>query len=396
MYDVPPVMWKNVYQLFTHLNISRARPPADLYGATTVSAHSTTHLTVSRKASRAFKDLCLSARLNDTRIRVSKVLSQSTQDISSKRRTLQATMAFTETSQPAQAHSLVSFLDTASKTINGLMDKPSKGSKRKVNHKKYLQKRLQRQSGPKTTRQTKSKSAQPHSQPPARSVEPAPAPTAVPPFVHHNSWPQLPSFQSAFPLAKPAPQSVEPDVDFLLQQLTSSAGDVIPQPTMSRPCSDSSLYPFTTIHQQPPTSTLESQVLIGEQPYGSPYTPSNSSIDEIFDDSAYSSPCSSGYNSPAMCVASTSATSTTTLSHDWAVASPPTTVMSAMTTACDWGPIQGMAATQMPTSCMVSCGDWMSVSTSPTLAAVCPTTVDQSLPTVPQLWDTLAFGDQLY
>lgn len=50
MYDVSPVMWKNAYQLFTHLNIPRARTPADLYGATTVSALSTTHLTVSRKA----------------------------------------------------------------------------------------------------------------------------------------------------------------------------------------------------------------------------------------------------------------------------------------------------------------------------------------------------------
>ena len=49
-------------------------------------------------------------------------------------------MAFTESSQPPQANSLVSFLDTASKTIDGLMDKSSKGNK---NRTKYLQKRLQ-------------------------------------------------------------------------------------------------------------------------------------------------------------------------------------------------------------------------------------------------------------
>ena len=39
-------------------------------------------------------------------------------------------MAFTESNQP-QASSLVSFLDSASKIINGLIDKPNKGKKSK-------------------------------------------------------------------------------------------------------------------------------------------------------------------------------------------------------------------------------------------------------------------------
>ena len=317
-------------------------------------------------------------------------------------------MAFTEPSQTAQGNSLVSFLDTASKTITGLMDKPSKGSKRKVNHKKYLQKRLQRQSGPKTARPTKSKSAQPPNPPPA---QPATATPGLHPFVHHNSWPQLPCFSLAVPRLPrlSAAHNEEPDVDFLLQQLVSSAGDALPPPVMSRPCSDSSLYPFTGHHhhhhrqqsphqsqpqqqrQQQPACTLESQVLIGEQPYGSPYTPSNSSIDDIFDDSAYSSPCSSVYNSPATCVAPTTA-----LNQDW---SPPPATVCAVTASCDWGvtsPVPGMAAMQTPTSCITSCSDWVSLANSPNLCAV-PASADQALPTVPQLWDTLAFpGDQLY
>lgn len=292
-------------------------------------------------------------------------------------------MAFTESTQPPEANSLVSFLDTASKTINGLMDKSSKGNKRKVNHTKYLQKRLQRKpSQPKTAKQTKSKLApQPSAVLGLVTKGPTPAAGAAP-FVHHNSWPQLPvCSQPPNPLATQQ-QSVEPDIDFLLQQLSSTATDVPPQPIISRPCSESSFYPiqsFTSPHP-PPVISLENQVLIGEQPYGSPYTPSNSSVEELFEDSAYSSPSSSIHNSPA----------NVSLPHEW---TPPTTAVPACVstaTADCWGGLPGMSTS----SCMVSCGDWLSVTSSaPIISTGCP--MDQHLPTVPQLWDQLAYSDHV-
>lgn len=291
-------------------------------------------------------------------------------------------MAFTESTQPPEANSLVSFLDTASKTINGLMDKSSKGNKRKVNHTKYLQKRLQRKpSQPKAAKQTKSKLAP---QPPAVLVAQGPVATpaaGAPPFVHNNSWPQLPGYsQPPKPLATQQ-QSVEPDIDFLLQQLSSTTTDVPPQPIVSRPCSESSLYPihsFTSPHP-PPVISLENQVLIGEQPYGSPYTPSNSSVEELFEDSAYSSPSSSIHSSPA----------NVSLPHEW---TPPTTAVPACVstaTADCWGGLPGVSTSP----CMVSCGDWLSVTSSPVISTGCP--MDQHLSTVPQLWDQLAYSDHV-
>ena len=278
-------------------------------------------------------------------------------------------MASSESSHPTQqqAHSLVSFLDTASKTINGLMDKSGKGNKRKVNHKKYLQKRLQRKPAqPKAAKQTKSKSAQ---LPPAVSAaHRAPAAGAPPPIVHHNSWPQLPGYSQP---------SVEPDIDFLLQQLSSSASDM---PLITRPCSESSFYPLrSTFAPQPlPAVSLESQVLIGEQPYGSPYTPSNSSVDELLDDSAYSSPSSSIHSSPA----------TVSLAQDWQPC-PVTTSMPvclpATTSEC-W---------RVPPSCMAAVSsDWLPMTSSPPISTACP--MDQRLSTVPQLWDQINFCEQVH
>lgn len=273
-------------------------------------------------------------------------------------------MANSESSDPAQANSLVSFLDTASRTINGLMDKSSKSNKRKVNHKRYLQKRLQRKpSQPKVVKQTKSKSAQL----PSAATSSGEAPTSgVPPIVHHNSWPQLPGY------SQPA---VETDIDFLLQQLSSSASDV---PPVSRPCSETSFYPVRSYAppQPPPAVSLESQVLIAEQPYGSPYTPSNSSVDELLDDSAYSSPSSSIHSSPA------------TLGQEWNPSLPPVTTavpvcVPATTSGC-WG---------VPTTSMVSCSEWMSMGSGP-ISTV--SSMDQHLPTVPQLWDQLPYCEHVH
>lgn len=269
-----------------------------------------------------------------------------------------------------QANSLVSFLDTASKTITGLMDNSSKSNKRKVNHKKYLQKRLQRNPAqPKVAKQTKSKSAQ---LPPPPAATQAP-PAAPPPILHHNSWPQLPGYSQ-----QPA---VEPDIDFLLQQLSSSSSDL---PSITRPCSESSFYPlrsFAGPQQPPPVVSLESQVLIGEQPYGSPYTPSNSSVEEFLDDSAYSSPSSSIHSSPA----------TVSLAHDWQPC-PVTTTMAPVclptTSSETWG---------LPPSCVASCvasgSNWLPVSTS-AITTACP--MDQRLPIVPQLWDQINFCEQVH
>ena len=288
-------------------------------------------------------------------------------------------MAFSESSNPPQANSLVSFLDTASKTINGLMDKSSKGNKRKVNHKKYLQKRLQRKpAAPKAAKQpTKSKSAQ------LAVLASKGAPSAgVPPVIHHNSWPQLPGY------SQPSTTTVEPDIDFLLQQLSSSASDV---PTVSsRPCSVSSFYPSRSFvpSQQPvpPAVSLENQVLIGEQPYGSPYTPSNSSVDDFLDDSAYSSPSSSIHSSPVP------------LAHEWNQP-PVTTAMPACvptTTSDCWGVPPSCTVSSgdsVPPSCVVSSGDWLAVSSAP-IQISCP--MDQHLPTVPQLWDQLAYCEHVH
>ena len=284
-------------------------------------------------------------------------------------------MAFSESSHPTQqANSLVSFLDTASKTITGLMGESSKGNKRKVNHKKYLQKRLQRKPAqPKASKQTKSKSAQ--QLPPTASASKAreiPASGAPSPIVHHNSWPQLPGYSQ--------PSSVEPDIDFLLQQLSSSASDM---PPVSRPCSESSFYPLRSFAgpQPLPTVPLESQVLIAEQPYGSPYTPSNSSVDELLDDSAYSSPCSSIHNSPA----------TASLAQEWQCCPVTTSVPVCLpsTTSNCWG---------IPPSCIASCvastSDWLPM-TSSAITTACP--MDQHLPpTVPQLWDQINFCEQVH
>lgn len=278
-------------------------------------------------------------------------------------------MASSESSTPSQANSLVSFLDTASKTINGLMDKSSKGNKRKVNHKKYLQKRLQRKPAqPKAAKQTKSKSAQLTAS--ATKGREAPA-AGVPPIVHHNSWPQLPEY--------PQPPAVEPDIDFLLQQLSSSASDM---PPVSRPCSESSFYPLRSFAapQPQPAISLENQVLIGEQPYGSPYTPSNSSVDELLDDSAYSSPSSSIHSSPA----------TISLAADWAPAPVPTSLppvcLPTTTRGCWGGPPSCVA------SCMASGSAWLPVTS--TITTACP--MDQRLPTVPQLWDQINFCEQVH
>ena len=277
-------------------------------------------------------------------------------------------MALSESSNPAQANSLVSFLDTASKTINGLMDKSPKGSKRKVNHKKYLQKRLQKKpSQPKAAKPTKSKSALLPSAASARA--PAASASGVPPpIVHHNSWPQL----SGYSQQPPVP--VESDIDFLLQQLSSTASEM---PVVTRPSSESSFYHHMRTPQ--PAVSLENQVLIGEQPYGSPYTPSNSSVDEFLDDSAYSSPSSSIHSSPA----------TVSLAPcDWnpppITASMPVVCLPTTTSEC-WG------VPHHPPSCLTLSSDWLT--TSPPISSV--STMDQHLPTVPQLWDQLSYCEQV-
>jgi hypothetical protein len=283
-------------------------------------------------------------------------------------------MAFTESSNPSQANSLVSFLDTASKTINGLMDKSSKGNKRKVNHKKYLQKRLQRKPAqPKAAKQTKSKSALLPSAALLPKGSEAPA-AGVPPIVHHNSWPQLQGYSQP---------SVEPDIDFLLQQLSSTASDMPPQPVVSRPCSETSFYPIHSFvpPPPPPAVSLENQVLIAEQPYGSPYTPSNSSVEEFLDDSAYSSPSSSVHSSPA----------TISLAHEWNTPTATTTVPGCVpTTTTECWDLPGM-----PSSCMATCSDWLSVTSSPIFSTACPP-MDQRLPTVPQVWDQLTYSEHMH
>jgi hypothetical protein len=254
------------------------------------------------------------------------------------------------------------------------MDQPIKGNRRKVNHKKYLQRRLQRQGSPKTMRQQMKR----RPSPPACPRPSADLTATLPPFVHCNSWPTcIPSQPQQ---EAPSTQPNETDqLDYLLQQLSP---DLPTQPTTSRLCSESTIYTLmSTTHQ--PISTLESQVLIGEQPYGSPYTPSNSSVDELFDDSAYSSPCSSVYNSPATTMATT-----TTCSNDWGL--PAATCVATTNGLYNWGmtgPLQGMTTTSDPAhlTCMTLCNDW--VSSLPAMSTTYTTTCDQTLP-VPQLWDS--------
>lgn len=281
-------------------------------------------------------------------------------------------MASTE-SNSQQGNSLVSFLDTASKTINGLMDKSSKGNKRKVNHKKYLQKRLQGQRKPtqtKAAKQTKSKSAQ--LPPQATSANKALTAGAPPPIVHHNSWPQLPGFSNQQTTA-----SVEPDIDFLLQQLSSTVPP--PQPVVTRPSSESSFYPLRSYNATQHLSTvpLESQVLIGEQPYGSPYTPSNSSVEDFLEDSAYSSPTSSIHGSP----------STVSLTQEWQNC-PVTTSSVPLCLPTTTNECWGLPPSCMASSCVASTTDWLPV-TSSSITTACP--IDQRLPTVPQLWEQINF-----
>ena len=128
--------------------------------------------------------------------------------------------------------------------------------------------------------------------------------------------------------------------------------------------------------QPQPAVSLENQVLIGEQPYGSPYTPSNSSVEDFLDDSAYSSPSSSIHSSPA----------TVSLAPcDWNPPPVTTTSMSvclpATTSEC-WG--------VLPPSCMATGTEWL---TSSPISSV--STMDQHLPTVPQIWDQISYCEQV-
>lgn len=287
------------------------------------------------------------------------------------------------------ASNLLSFVSSATVNIHEALGKQTK--KRTVNIKKYAQKRVKRlehgsgRRGTTSASTTKSKSA-PLSPPSAK--KPATSARAHASLImigSSSSWPELPLPPSQ-PCAAPQTSGVA----------TANYPTYVNHPSMQHSLSDPNLYPpptggpgidddvdldallsdFNEMPDQQPVSsrhtsgsvtpcftpTLEAQVVIAEHPY-SPYSDCGS--DELYGDSAYSSPTSYSCSPVPPVVTVPSAVS----SANWttSVHSPPMTMTQCsiacsnswmempgsfhadpLTTACSWVPDCSPLTTPMP------------------------------------------------
>jgi len=308
-----------------------------------------------------------------------------------------------------ETDSLLSFVSSATVNIHEALGKQTK--KRTVNIKKYAQKRVKRleqgssRRGNNTgSQQTKSKSAQ--LSPPsakqlpssarARSMiessmscpelclppsQPISAPqtfgVATTNYPTYSSHPPMQHSYSDPNINLPTTEASMIDDDDLAAILLSELHDVPTQPAVaSRPASGSVTPCYT------PQPTLESQVGLAEHPY-SPYSDCGS--DELYSDSAYSSPV--GYScSPAPMVSVPSAIS----SNHWttSVQSPPM-VMAQCSVACGNNSWMEMPESFHPDPLSTSCS-WIRDCQPLTVTSTMPAVVDQGPPATPTVLQFLS------
>jgi hypothetical protein len=278
-------------------------------------------------------------------------------------------------------NNLLDFVNLASSNIQEAFGKQKK--KRTVNVRKFIQKRVRQDvkrlsdKKPSTSGITKTKSV-------SKSVTKPDAKLLLSQVGSH-SWPQLttnsmdiqmpsqtmttystcvPQFSlsssesSLYPQTNKKAAAIDPELESILSEFNFESVDNTPSSTRrSSECISRSVCvsPCFT----PPQPTLEMQVCVAEYPY-SPYSDSS---EEIYDDSAYSSPVGSvSYRSN---VCSPSVPSMDNI--DWLGQSPSTSChMPAPPLQCDW--------VQTVTS---SSGEWVPLYSTPV------TSIDQGLPMTP-------------
>ena len=249
---------------------------------------------------------------------------------------------------------LLDFVNTASSSIQEALT-PKK--KRNVNVRKYIQKRVKRlnDKGPKPmSAQTKNKSVRP-AKPGADHLLHTIGSRSWPLLATHEFNVQTQGFATAnYPTSSSPPASyassetslyqgppsnskaIDAELDSLLSELVGFDGE-----SSTRHSSDS--FQAGVSPSYTPQSTLESQVYLAEHPYS---PPNSDCSDDLFDDSAYSSPVGSvSYRSTACSPPMTAS--------EWAVNSPPS---APATTQC---PVPVTSTVWFPEQPAVSGAGWL-------------------------------------
>lgn len=310
-----------------------------------------------------------------------------------------------------EANNLLSFVSSATVNIHEALGKPSK--KRTVNIKKYALKRVKRleqgsgRRGTISASMTKSKSAQLSPPSTKKQATTARAHASLMMIGCSNSWPELPLPPSQ-PSAAPQTSGVA----------TMNYPTYVSHPPMQHSLSDPNLYPptggpgidddvdldallsdFNGMPDQQPVSSrhtsgsvtpcftpqpnLETQVAIAEHPY-SPYSDCGS--DELYGDSAYSSP--TNYSCSPVPPVATVPSAVSSANWTTSVHSPPM-VMTQCSIACSssWMEMPGsFHADPLTTGC-----SWVpGCSPLTTVNAPIPAVVDQGPPATPTVLQFLS------